>query len=364
MPPDIVNDPAFQDFIVKGEDGYKFLVSKESVSKIDVRDPLPFEDDLLSTLVTSQGNSFGASVPIKGKWIHGWLDSKGDDYINSIYKNWLHFTEYVAVRTEQFMNTTQYNVREGSYKSMHRYIVMLEDLNLVERTELVDVPESEYEQFVPDGIRKRRFVEITTPISEAPEEWARPNASLYGEDVDSEEEDAEQSTDVDSDTDTQTSADENVVASDSAAILEYPRLEEMKDKVRSNFFPFIEQIFKNTDADLIEDAAPSDYALDQFIIYGVWVTDEATRREDELKALVSVDKSLADEPVGFLPASLGQLYQTFIVTEFSDWFTEANVTGTYADTKFTRLDNLMVDQDVENIDVRYDLLQDEIVVNE
>jgi len=364
MPPEIVDDPAFQDFIEEDEDGYKFLVRKESVSEIEVRDPLPFEDDLLSTLVTSQNESFGASVPIKGKWIHGWLDSKDEDYINNIYRNWLHFTEYVAARTEQFMNTTQYNVREGSYKSMHRYIVMLEDLGLVERTELVDVPESEYDQFVPDGIRKRRFVEITTPISEAPEEWARPNAALYGEDGENEEGDGEQPTEGDSDTDTQTSGDEDVVASDSAAILEYNRLDDMRQQIRSNFFPFVEQIFENTDASLVEDAAPSDYALDQFIVYGIWVTEEATRREDELKALVSIDKSLADEPVGFLPASVAQLYQTFIRTEFSDWFTEFDVTGTYADRKFTKLDNIMLDQDVDNVDVRYDLLNDEIVVNE
>lgn len=363
MPPDIADDPAFEDVIELGEDGeFKMLVNEEKVSEVDLRDPLEFEDELLDGLVTDDlGGSFGAGVPLKGFWIHGWLEEKGEDYINNMYRNWLFFAQYISQRTDQFINTSEYNIRKGSYKSMHRYIVILEDLGLVERTRIVDINQSEYDQFVPGPIRRRRFVEITTPIEDAPEEWAGPTSALYGEPDKDEQKDDEQSTDTDSDTDTQTSDEPNVIASDSAAITEYQRLDELRNEIEDKFFDFVEQIFKKTDADLVEGAVPSDFALEKFIVYGEWVTEEATF-EDELNALVSIDQSLAERKVGFLPDSLATLYATYIEREFA--FKQVNITGGYADRQFTRLDKTMEDQDIENRSVRYDLLDDSIEVIE
>lgn len=354
----LANDPAMQEFIENRDGELKVVAKRVNYSYIDLREPFEFEDDLIEDLVTNTGDNFGASVPVKGKWVHGWLreQEEGEDYINSIYRNWLFFTTYVKARTKQFINTSEYSIRQGSYKSMHRYISMLEDLDLVQRTRLENVDPSDYDHFVPERMRNRRFVEITTPLEEDREKWTRPNASLYGEDGGTEGQDGEQQDQPIPATDTPTPDEETQDSTDNVSFQEYPRLDEFEEKIQSVFFDLTEEALSQTNLDL--DAAPSDFALDEFIVYGVWAAGEAEAGVDTLNCIISIDTSFAENKVGFLPETLASEFTRYISTEFEDWFPVVSAVATYDDELDDTID--IVGESIEGDRDFYFLLEDRV----
>lgn len=362
MGPEIQNDPALEDFI-STEDGEPVMVVDQSgYRSIELRDPEPFEDDLLTEVTgpVDERGGIGASIPVKGKWIHGWLKSRGEDYINSIYKNWLHFTAYVKARTRQFINTSEFNIRQGNYENMYRYILVLEDLNLVSRGRTEDVPLEEYDHFVPERMRTRRYVSIETPFEEAPDEWSSPHTALYGSET---EEDTDDEVDIDITTEDEseregdgsldsfspdepqepeqepssgssgsiddfTPTEEEEVEFEDTSIDDYPRIEEMGQTVVDEFGSAVESALATSDVDY-ENIIATDFTLGQFVVVGVWATGEAESDTDGLDIVMSVDDSLASMNPGFLPGAVGSQYRSVILDNFGDWFNDVSITSVY-----------------------------------
>ena len=364
MAPEIENDPAFEEFITT-EDGEPALkVNTSGFRTIELRDPEPFEDDLLVEVTgpIDERGGIGASIPVKGKWIHGWLESRGEDYINNIYKNWLHFTTYVKARTRQFINTEEFNIRQGSYENMYRYILVLEDLDLVTRGRTEDVPLEEYDHFVPERMRSRRYVTIETPFAEAQDAWTSPHDALYGGETDEEE---DEGIDIPIDTEDEegdeptggsidaftpeedeggrttqgggggsiddfTPTEETDVEFEETSIDDYPRIDEMRETVIDQFGSAAEDALGTADVDY-EDVIPTDFALANFVVVGVWATGEAEPQRDTLDVVMSVDDSLASLNPGFLPGAIGSQYRSIILNNFDDWFTDVSITSVYDD---------------------------------
>ena len=362
MGPEIQNDPALEDFI-STEDGEPVMVVDQSGSRsIELRDPEPFEDDLLTEVTgpVDERGGIGASIPVKGKWIHGWLETRGEDYINNIYKNWLHFTAYVKARTRQFINTSEFNIRQGNYENMYRYILVLEDLNLVARGRTEDVPLEEYDHFVPERMRTRRYVSIETPFEEATEEWSSPHTALYGSET---EEDTDGEVDIDITTEEESesqgggsldsfapdepqepdkdsgggeggSIDDFAPTEDAEADFEdtsiddYPRIDEVGQTVVNEFGSAVESALATSDVDY-EEIIATDFTLGQFVVVGVWATGEAEPDTDSLDIVMSVDDSIASMNPGFLPGAVGSQYRSIILNNFGDWFNNVSITSVY-----------------------------------
>lgn len=391
--PDIQSDPAFEEFISVEGDEPQMLVDHESFRTIDLRDPLEFEDDLLSDIAgpTDQRGGRGASIPVKGRWVHGWLESMGDDYINNIYKNWLHFTTYVRARTKQFIGTTEFSLRQGNYENMFRYILVLEELGLVSRGRSETVDQSEYDHFVPERMRQRRYVSIDTPFNEEPEAWTRPHNALYGDGEDSDDESEDVEIDIDEPEEEQpqpetepggsldsfrptgdvpeqddvpdtTQADDEVTEDedqsegseipDVASIDDYPRLQEIRSTVTREFQQASESAFQTATIDY-EEILPTDYSLGRFLIIGVWVSGEATPRRDVLEVMMTVDDELAEMSPGFLPGAIGSQYRSIILDDFDDWFSDVNVTSVYEEGFEDTLSLAMAGEEEKNY---YDVL--------
>ena len=361
MAPEIENDPAFEEFITIEDGEPAMKVNTSGFRTIELRDPEPFEDDLLVEVTgpVDERGGIGASIPVKGKWIHGWLESRGEDYINNIYKNWLHFTTYVKARTRQFINTEEFNIRQGSYENMYRYILILEDLGLVTRGRSENVPLEEYDHFVPERMRSRRYVTIETPFEEAVDEWTSPHSALYGTESDEEDEGIDIPVDIDEEEEsTGGSIDEFTPEEDQGgrttqgggggsiddfspveeteaefeetSIDDYPRIEELKETVIDQFGSATEDALATSSVDY-EDVIPTDFTLADFVVVGVWAKGEAEPGRETLDIVMSVDDSLASLNPGFLPGAIGSQYRSIILDNFGDWFTDVSITSVYSD---------------------------------
>jgi len=368
---EIESDPTFEDFIVTDDGEAQLKVNQEKFRTVELRDPLEFEDDLLSDIAgpTDERGGFGASIPVKGRWIHGWLESRGEDYINNIYKNWLHFTVYVRARTRQFINTSEFSIRQGGYENMFRYILVLEDLGLASRGRSESVDLEEYDHFVPERMRTRRFVSIDTPFEEAPEEWTRPHNALYDNDEEADEEaepvdvpvdvteggepDAEDiggqgsvedfmpDEPVGGESSDQSGTgslddfapdvqDEPDVAEtpEEARIDDYPRLQQFRQEVVEHFDEAAVSAFETATIEY-DEISPTDFSLGEFVIVGVWATGGADPEEDPLDIVMTIDDTNADLNPGFIPGSVGSQYRSLVLDKFGDWFKDANVTAVY-----------------------------------
>lgn len=171
----IREDEEFSDII----EGDKLIIDAEIKTEVDFREPFGFEEQQLISLTDPDRGNSGAALAVKGRWIHGWLQEKGEDYINNIHKNWLFFTEYVRIRTKNFINTSEYNIRQGKYQATYRYLLILEELGVIERFKVEEVAQEEYDHFVPDNMRARTFIRIVESIDENPDAWLQPHNTLF-----------------------------------------------------------------------------------------------------------------------------------------------------------------------------------------
>jgi len=372
MSPDIQHDPAMEEFIAVEDDEPKMVVEQSSFRTVDLRDPEEFEDDLLSEVtgpVDGRGG-IGASIPVKGKWIHGWLESRGEDYINSIYKNWLHFTTYIKARTRQFINTSEFNIRQGSYENMYRYILVLEDLGLVSRTRSEDVPLEEYDHFVPERMRQRRYVSIDVPFEENPEAWTRPHNTLYDSPEEADEEvDVEPMEEPEEPEEPEPPGRGSIddftpdpsgvqdIADDQITIDDYPRLGELQQSVTTQFGNAAEGAFDSATIEY-EEILPTDYTLGRVAVIGVWVTGDATPESDGLDIVMSIDGELAELQPGFLPGAIGSRYRSIILNDHNEWFPDVGVTAVYDNAFSDTLEMAMAGQEPQ---IYYDLLNGNFV---
>lgn len=140
-----------------------------------------FERDILDSLIDNSvgSDSRGAYLPIKGRWIHGWLTEMDEDYINNIWHGYQYFLRYIEAESSKIDNVATYQRSPGTYDSTYRYILALEDLNLLDRYRREEVPADEYDFNVPDEFRIRTYVRVTSSYTNNKPEWDNPMGSLY-----------------------------------------------------------------------------------------------------------------------------------------------------------------------------------------
>lgn len=345
MTPDIENEPALADFIDREGDTPKMIVDRTETRSVELRDPLEFEDELLTRITGPESlrGGTGASIPIKGRWIHGWLRNQGDDYINSIYKNWLHFTAYVKARTRQFINVSEYSIRQGSYHHMHRYIVILEKLGLVERTNMELVDPGEYDHYVPVEMRKRRFVTLKEPLEGNEDIWDRPHKTLYGgetDEIEEEEPEEEEPEPVNVPIETGPSGDSldgfipdepeppSISGDSEVPIANIDDFEKLQVFIENSFDFIAEEAVNETSIPV--DIEPEDFKLDRVGVIGAWIEDDLNPGADEAEFVISVDGSKSSNKPGFYPLAIADEYTRVISEEFADVFESVVCIGTYS----------------------------------
>ena len=378
----ISEDPIFSDIIKDG----KITVDKDGYNRIDVREVEEFEDDLLTELTGPNKEGRGASIPVKGKWIHGWLQSRGEDYINSIHKNWLFFTIYVSKRTEQFINISQFNLKQGDYDSTYRYLMILEDLELIERHRIEEVDASEYDHFVPENMRKRTYVRIVKSFSQEPSLWTRPHKNAYpgGEarepvaieekerEIDDLERQIKQLSEEEQEQETEDGVDvervdkelpeevmNNLSLDDNHLYIEdYPGLDQLEDRIDDWFGGAVDKTFEDSNVD-IEGIEPADFILDRIAVFGVWAEGNA-KLGNELELYVTVNGNQASMQPPFILNGIKQNLSLFLERDpriDDDWFRSITVVTAYSQVFNSRLDDIL--SQAQETKIYYDLQESE-----
>jgi hypothetical protein len=293
-------------------------------STVDPRPVYDFERDILDDVIgsTVSGGNSGAAIPVKGRWIHGWLEENTDEYINGLWRNYQFFLKYLQAETSKIKNMSAFNKAPGTYESMYRYILVLEDLDLIDRYRREEVPESEYDMNVPEEFRTRTFVRLQASYEDNQQLWDNPIGVKYG-DVDAEEaqqfEEFVQENEIDaSDSD----------SGDTMSELDEDEIQEMLDAVESSEtedepigedepepeidddvseitdIGNLEALFdyiKSIEDEVIEEAILEDplnrdidksiISFERLAVLGKWANGEATIKEDRIFLFLSIKQN-------------------------------------------------------------------------
>jgi len=331
---------------------------------VELRPVYAFERDIVDRLIESSADTSvtGGAVPIKGEWIYGWLDTQFDDYINSIWKNYQFFVKYIEATTSMISNISTFNRSPGTYDSMYRYLLILEDLGLVERYRREEVPQSEYDFPVPPEFRLRTFVRLESDFESRKSAWNNPYNARYPDGEKSSEseevavqpaepleprqgleelapddddggEQSPQETDTGLDEftgDTSEAQTEPVLPDDNASIVDFAQLDDIPALIDSSFQEALERTFDDAPIPTIQ-TEPEDFSFGRASVVGSWATGEATPGTTPLELVVSIDDSDADLSPGFVPPGMQQYLPDVMQRDnpYTDVFSSYSVTCSY-----------------------------------
>lgn len=294
---------------------------------VKAREALEFEYELVDELVETKTDKFrrGGNIPIKGPWISGWLQNHGSDYIAGIFKNYQFFLKFVEGRTQRMENRSTVERAPGTYDSMYTYILLLENLDLVERFKREEIPENEFDHPIPEEFQDRTFVRVTTPFSEAEENWSNPYRALYPDNYEDEEdvdeiegpepepdvdEDEERNIDPDGEEDEQDDDIEGDDISDLEEDVNFDNVETIADFENPKaLLEVIDERFKDLLQEAINDppisGAGDGFNGDQFergrvAVYGVWAEGNAIPGETQLNMVIELINQTAPRNAGFI----------------------------------------------------------------
>lgn len=380
----------------------KFRVEVEVDGKrhtVELRDPLEFEDEFIDSilLTPSSKSRRGANIPIKGPWISGWLEEKGEDYINNIWHNYQFFLKYLEGRTKTINNVSTYKRSPGTYDSMYRYIIILEEAGVLERFKRVKVDPEEYDFHVPEEMRTRTFIRVKEPynLEESPEEvnraWENPIESVYEieggpiteavEEI--EEEEVEEIPTPEEEGPgglerfTREEEPEEEVSEEEAkeeiGETQEETLEELgfeEDRVDISQFNkkralvnFIDAFFDDAISISIEnsplpveDLEESQFSPGSIAVFGRWAEGTALPGTTELDFVIGVDASQAPRMPGFIPAGVQSNLKRLLDEENTARivFPEYNPVGVYENSFVQGVEGLLSEGDLY-----YDLREEE-----
>lgn len=354
---------------------------------VDPRPIYTFERELADDIIESSLSSDvrGAAVPIKGRWIHGWLNHKGEDYINNTWHGYQYFLKYVQAVTSSFENISTYQRSPGTYDSMYRYILVLEDLELVERYRRESVDADEYDFNVPEEFRTRTFLRITASYEGNERLWDNPIGIVYGDaDVESldetddteDEQQAETTTepgdldefvpeeeqpanlpettgslegfrpDSDQEIDTgpepepdEFSDDENkTLPPEKASIVDFDGLDDIPKFVEKWFPEAVQEAFNRSPVP-IDEPTPEDIELGRIAITGPWAATNATPGSTHLNIFIEVINDSNSMNPGFLTGSINSILAEKLESNnvFSDTFPGYNIFSSYSSSYRSQL---------------------------
>ena len=365
---------------VDGEQALKVDVDGRQHT-LELRKIFGFEEIIIQELISSDSrtNVSGAAVPFKGRWIHEWLFAKGEDYINSIWHGYQYFVKYLEKRTERFENVETFNRNPGTYQSMYRFIIALEELEVLERFKRVQIPLSEYDQFVPEEMRTRTFVRITEPYQDAQDKWDNPFDELYCEFRDQEreeqqpeepEDDIEEQIEEDSQDEVEIPEPDvpevpergtvEELPEENASFVDFNQKEDILGLINAFFTDSLEQTIDQTTLPIPQEVNPDDFSLGRVAVIGPWAMGTAIPGQTELDLFVSIDDTQASISPGALPAGLQQNLPDLMDRNniYSDIFPSYNVVGLYNRAFKDQLKKRVKDQDEP---VFYSFQENEIV---
>lgn len=293
-------------------------------STVEPRPVYDFERNILDDVIgsTISGGNSGAAIPVKGRWIHGWLRENTDEYINGLWRNYQFFLKYLQAETTKIENMSAFNKAPGTYESMYRYILVLEDIGLVDRYRREEVPESEYDFNVPEEFRRRTFVRLQANYSDNQRLWDNPIGVKY-RDVDAQEveqfkefvqEDEIDTSGSESD-DTMSELDEDEIQEMLDAVDTSETENESSDENKSEVdndddiseitdIGNVEGLFnyiKSIEDDIVKEAVMDDplnrdiddsvISFERLAVLGKWANGEATRKEDRIFLFLSIKQN-------------------------------------------------------------------------
>lgn len=332
---------------------------------VDLREPRLFEDRLIDDIIETQtdANRSGSNIPIKGKWIALWLQNEDEDYINNIWHNYQFFIKYLEGVTSNIGGIGTYRRSPGTYDSMYRYIIMLEQAGLTERHRREVVPQEEYDMFVPEEFRVRTFVKVTTPVNFRESSdlvikaWENPFEVVYGDEIDEEdieevddpidpdeikeeEVEEEEEDDVTEMVDEEQSdlgepfdsVEELGLSELGANISNFERLDQLEQFILSYFDDAIEIGIEDAPVPT-EGVEPEDYRVDTIAIYGEWAESNANAGVTPLKIVISIEE-IGDIPgLQFIPATVSNTLGNILNEQnpIVQVFPQYSVLGTFED---------------------------------
>jgi hypothetical protein len=371
-------EAVFNDFIVDTPEGRRLEVDVDGRRHtVPIREPHSFEIDIVDDLIEPQTDTSvsGNAQPVKGRWIHGWLSVNQDDYINNIFKNYQFFLKYLEARTAVIKNISTYQRSPGTYDSMYRYLLLLEDLGLVERYRREEVPEDEYDFPVPDEFRTRTYLKKTADYEDRRESWDNPYEALYpgGSKEDTESSDEEDDeldeddaveievepeepegesdglegfiepgeggpTDIepsDAPKEEPSGMDEMADVSaelpdEDASIADFPQRQNLIVFIRDHFSDALTKAIENSPVPMT-NVTPDDFSMGRVAVFGPWAESDATPGETELSMVVSVDSTSAEISPGFIPTGIQTELENVLNQEnpYPDVFPSYTVVGVY-----------------------------------
>lgn len=297
---------------------------------VDPRPVYDFERKILDSVIGSalSGDIAGAAMPVKGRWIHGWLRENTDEYINGLWKNYQFFLRYLEAETAKIENISAFQKAPGTYESMYRYLLVLEEIGLIDRYRREEVPEDEYDFNVPDEFRTRTFVRLNANYADNKQLWDNPIGSEYG-DIDTPgvnkldefeeqtddlskdeirekfiEDESDDSPDETQDTDsTSGETDDTVDVDDIEQAGVSEDVSRITDLPQSDLIPpYLNGIEDEIIQEAVEqdpfnrDLDPSNLEFRRLAVLGKWATGEATPEEDQLFLYTSIKE--VDDGVG------------------------------------------------------------------
>ncbi|EGQ44229.1 MAG: hypothetical protein J07AB43_02880 [Candidatus Nanosalina sp. J07AB43] len=346
---------------------------------VDPRPIYSFERDLADDIIDSSLNSDirGAAVPIKGRWIHGWLNQKGDDYINNTWHGYQYFLKYLESVTSDFENVSTYSRSPGTYDSMYRYLLVLEDLGLVERYRTEEVDADEYEFNVPEEFRTRTFLRITASYEGNENLWNNPIGIVYGpgdpdeasttesdEDTDDSVDDTDEPDDLpqtlddvipdDTDIDSTESSggssemdefqgdidesgdvgsegDTGIQSQEKAGITDFNQFEDIPSAVNARFPDAVEQAFDRSPVP-IDEPRPVDIEMGRVAVTGPWAASNATPGVTRLSLYIEIVNTSSSLNPGFLPGSIDEILSEMLTSDnpFPDTFPGYKIKSSYS----------------------------------
>lgn len=364
---------------------------------VEVREVFEFERDILDRLIAPQvDNSVtGAAVPIKGEWVHGWLALKGQDFINHIWKNYQVFLKYVEARTSVIGNIGTFQRAPGTYDSMYRYLIILEELDLLERFRTEEVPPEEYDFPVPEEFRQRTYIRLTDEgiaFQDNKDVWNNPYEALYpgGEKPEEQEDEGEEipveptenipeeltgfqpeaqpepevpepepqpDAEPESEEESESGSAEGLGAftgepeeelpeelpgefelpEQNASFVDFPEKESIITLVEQSFPEALNRGFEIMSTDEL-NIEPEDFSLGRIAVFGEWAVGNAVPGQTPLKLMVSIDSSNAENRPRFVTASIDDLEDVMAENNpYPDIFPSYTTVGVFNSVFLTRL---------------------------
>lgn len=313
----------------------------------------------------------GSAIPIKGRWIHDWLESMGEDYINNIFRNWLFFVKALKLKTERDRERAEdstsvpvFNRSPGTYDSMYNYLMLLVEQDVITKQGTELVPQSEYDKPVPEEFRRRTFLSVSGSYGDNKRVWENPYRANYPEaypdlkePVEEEEEpldEVEKPLPEEPDEEGLEPVPSGIDApSGKVSIEDFPEKGALLDFIENNAVDILEQAVELTDEETPDVPGsrlnPEEFEVGRTIVIGPWAVGEASAGQTPLHLFMSVRV----EGGGRAPFAIIGNFSSMLSTVLNEqnpyplWFPSYDVKGAFGSTFSSQLQDEIMRRDFD-----------------